>query len=49
MRKTAWQSALPSAVNRHEGATATPCLSPAFHNSLEIMRFSATAHHESNQ
>ena len=36
MRKTAWQSALPSAVNRHEGATATPCLSPAYFSALEI-------------
>mgnify|MGYP006961981801 CR=1 FL=1 len=36
MRKTTWQSALPSAVNRHEGATATPCLSPAYFSALEI-------------
>lgn len=35
MRKTAWQSALPSAVNRHEGATATPSLSPAYFSTLE--------------
>ncbi len=27
---------MPSAVNRHEGATATPCLSPAYFSALEI-------------